>query len=174
MIQTHRPFRSPAGRAILAYKASDCQPSRSTATPRSPTDDRLGPDSGGSVDCGGVLVAPTRSGSIRAQAKQRTCGHVRQFPMCRGPFSRDACDAVKRISAKRFLPAEAPGIPMPRCDAARCTCRYAHHPDRRQDDRRHPFAQQASQPPPTVRGERRKNRNRRKSAKTAFRPKVAR
>lgn len=86
----------------------------------------------------------------------------------------DACDAVKRIGTRRFLPGEAPGIPMPGCDAARCTCRYAHHLDRRHDDRRHPFAQQASEPPPAVGGERRTKKDRRKFASTAFRPKVAR
>jgi hypothetical protein len=86
----------------------------------------------------------------------------------------DACDAVKRIGAKRFLPGEAPGIPVPGCDAARCTCRYAHHEDRRHDDRRHPFAQQASEPPSSAGGERRTKKDRRKSAKTAIRPKVGR
>ena len=68
-------------------------------------------------------------------------------------FPGDACDAVKRISAKRFLPGEAPGIPVPGCDAAQCSCRYVRHEDRRDDDRRHPFAQQASQPPPAAGGE---------------------
>ena len=86
----------------------------------------------------------------------------------------NACDAVKRIGAKRFLPAEAPGIPVPGCDRASCSCRYAHHEDRRDDERRHPFAQMASQPPSSAGGERRTRKDRRKSAKTAFRPKAAR
>jgi hypothetical protein len=86
----------------------------------------------------------------------------------------DACDAVKRIGAKRFLPGEAPGLPVPGCDRSHCNCRYAHHGDRRDDDRRHPFAQHASLPPSSAGGERRTKKDRRKSAKTEFRPKVGR
>jgi hypothetical protein len=89
-------------------------------------------------------------------------------------YRRDACDAVKRLGAKRFLPDEAPGIPVPGCDAAQCSCRYVHHDDRRHDDRRHPFAQQASLPPPAAGGERRTRKDRRKSAKPALSPKVGR
>lgn len=89
-------------------------------------------------------------------------------------YRRDACDAVKRIGAKRFLPGEAPGIPMPGCDAGRCTCRYVHHEDRRHSDRRNPVAQWANQPPASARGERRSKRDRRKLAKTPSRPKIGR
>lgn len=44
-----------------------------------------------------------------------------------------ACDAATGVAGKRFLVAsgEAPMIPMPGCDAARCTCRYTHFDDRR-------------------------------------------
>jgi hypothetical protein len=86
----------------------------------------------------------------------------------------DACDAVKRFGAKRFLPGEAPAIPVPGCDAAQCACRYVHHDDRRDDDRRHPFAQQASQPPLSAGGERRTKKDRRRSSKPAYRPKPGR
>jgi hypothetical protein len=86
----------------------------------------------------------------------------------------DACDAVKRIGAKRFLPGEAPAIPVPGCDVAQCACRYVHHDDRRDEDRRHPFAQQASQPPLSAGGERRTKKDRRRSSKPAYRPKPGR
>jgi hypothetical protein len=89
-------------------------------------------------------------------------------------YRRDSCDAVKRIGAKRFLPSEAPGIPVLGCDAERCSCRYVHHEDRRHSDRRNPVAQWANQPPASAEGERRSKRDRRKPAKTPIRPKMGR
>jgi hypothetical protein len=86
-------------------------------------------------------------------------------------YRSDACDAVKRIRAGRFLPGDAPEIPVPGCDAAKCSCRYAHHEDRRQGDRRNRVAYQ---PPAAAGGERRTKRDRRKPAKTPFRPKTGR
>lgn len=86
-------------------------------------------------------------------------------------FRRDACDAVKRIGAMRFLPAEAPEIPVPGCDAAKCSCRFVHHEDRRHSDRRNPVAYQ---PPASAGGDRRTKRDRRMAAKTPFRPKTGR
>jgi hypothetical protein len=88
-------------------------------------------------------------------------------------FRRDACDAAKRVGTKRFLPGEAPAIPMPGCDATRCTCRYVHHEDRRHSDRRNPF-QYASLPPASEGGDRRTKRDRRRPAKTPFSPKIGR
>jgi hypothetical protein len=85
-------------------------------------------------------------------------------------YRSDACDAVKRMSEKRFLPGEAPDVPVPGCDAAKCSCRYVHHEDRRHTDRRNPVAYH----PPASAGDRRTKRDRRKPAKTPFRPKIGR
>jgi len=52
---------------------------------------------------------------------------------------RDACESVKKLRHKRFLPAEAPSLPLPGCDAVRCHCRYAHFDDRRQEARPSPM-----------------------------------
>ena len=46
------------------------------------------------------------------------------------------CAAAREFEGKRFLAAEAPRLPLPGCTAATCTCRYAHHEDRRQGPRR--------------------------------------
>jgi hypothetical protein len=70
-------------------------------------------------------------------------------PMARNPYRATSillgeapCDAVKANANKRFLDADriTPTLPLPDCDAANCTCKYAHHEDRRetQEDRRHP------------------------------------
>lgn len=48
-----------------------------------------------------------------------------------------ACEAVQELVGKRFLPDEAPAMPLPACDEARCRCAYSHHGDRRdREDRR--------------------------------------
>jgi len=54
-----------------------------------------------------------------------------------------ACEAAIAIGEKRFLAAaqEIPQLPLPGCRQPRCTCRYAHHADRRdttEGDRRGP------------------------------------
>jgi hypothetical protein len=85
---------------------------------------------------------------------------------------RDACDAVKRIGGMRFLAGEAPEIPLPGCDTAKCFCRYVHHADRRNSDRRNPYPLQASAPPAS--GDRRTKRDRRRPAKPPFGPKSGR
>jgi hypothetical protein len=47
-----------------------------------------------------------------------------------------ACAAAHRFTGRRFLSAHAPRLPLPTCDAPRCTCRYKHHKDRRAGPRR--------------------------------------
>jgi hypothetical protein len=87
-------------------------------------------------------------------------------------YQAGACDAVKQLGEKRFLSAEAPPLPVPGCDAPKCSCRYVHHDDRRQEDRRHPLG---SVPPSLVASERRsKATDRRKSSKRPFKPRIGR
>ena len=45
---------------------------------------------------------------------------------CVGP-----CSAVRELREKRFLERQAPSLPLPGCNEARCTCIYEHHKDRR-------------------------------------------
>ena len=63
-----------------------------------------------------------------------------------GPRS---CEAVRAAAGRRYLPGEAPPLPLAECDcAARCECRYRHHEDRRARARRAddgPFAPPAVQ-----------------------------
>lgn len=49
-----------------------------------------------------------------------------------------ACRAAQLVANKRFLPNEAPALPLRECDVSYCGCRYEHYQDRRaHDDRRH-------------------------------------
>lgn len=51
-----------------------------------------------------------------------------------------ACKAARNLEGQRFLSGSAPRIPLPDCDASDCSCRFAHHADRRgSDDRRTPY-----------------------------------
>ena len=54
-------------------------------------------------------------------------------------MSYDACEEALKLHGKRFLPTEAPNFPLPGCDQ-NCSCKYKHHSDRRQDDRRDSFS----------------------------------
>jgi hypothetical protein len=55
-------------------------------------------------------------------------------------YRKDACATVIALDGKRFLSKEAPPLPLAGCDAAACRCKYVHHPDRREDERRTPQA----------------------------------
>jgi len=47
------------------------------------------------------------------------------------------CAEAKKLEGVRFLSKEAPALPFKNCDSEQCRCRYQHHSDRRQGDRRH-------------------------------------
>jgi hypothetical protein len=46
------------------------------------------------------------------------------------------CLAAKQVAKKRWLSANAPRLPLDRCDQRTCECRYQHHSDRRGTPRR--------------------------------------
>lgn len=49
----------------------------------------------------------------------------------------EACRAAWDQQAVRYLASDAPALPLAGCDVEKCTCRYAHHEDRRAaEDRR--------------------------------------
>ena len=51
----------------------------------------------------------------------------------------DSCDVANELRGKRLLSNEVGSFPLEGCDKAECSCRYAHHEDRRdEDDRRIP------------------------------------
>ena len=83
-----------------------------------------------------------------------------------------ACKAAHQLGHVRYLSSAAPGLPVAGCTEQQCACRYIHHEDRRQDDRRNPYGQWANLPPAMV-GERRSRTDRRTSQEGAFRPSIA-
>lgn len=44
------------------------------------------------------------------------------------------CNAASTLANKRFLPQDAPSLPLETCDNPDCRCRYIHHEDRRAND----------------------------------------
>jgi hypothetical protein len=49
---------------------------------------------------------------------------------------RYACGSVLQLQGVRFLSSDAPRLPLTGCNADKCNCRYQHHEDRREVDRR--------------------------------------
>jgi hypothetical protein len=47
-----------------------------------------------------------------------------------------ACAAAHACKGKRFLSDDAPRLPLEKCDATRCECKYRHFADRRGPPRR--------------------------------------
>lgn len=55
-------------------------------------------------------------------------------------FEPNACNAAKAMAGRRFLASAPPKLPLPECDSLKCSCRFAHHDDRRSgQERRSPF-----------------------------------
>ena len=77
-----------------------------------------------------------------------------------------ACQAVQALAGQRFLPAEAPAMPLAACDQQKCQCAFTHHRDRRdQDDRRSGWGTFGGFAPTLAEGNRRgKSRDRRSRA----------
>lgn len=84
-----------------------------------------------------------------------------------------ACAAAEQLGQTRFLPDEAPSLPLPGCNAPKCTCSFVHYDDRRDDERRNTYGEWASIPPDDE-GERRARGERRKSQESAIKPKMGR
>ncbi len=73
-----------------------------------------------------------------------------------------SCSEARKLREERFLPAEAPPIPLPGCTAAECGCVYVHHDDRRHQARRDAHLHKAFEMD-EGKLERRKSRGRRKA-----------
>ena len=116
---------------------------------------------------------------LRHTARQKTClsapAATRDAPsryhcveVCPGVH---ACKAARQLGHVRYLSSEAPGLPVSGCTEPQCACRYIHHPDRRQDDRRDPYGEWANVLPVMV-GERRSRTERRTSRESVLRPSI--
>lgn len=77
-----------------------------------------------------------------------------------------ACAAARDLVGQRFLPEEAPAMPLAACDQQKCVCAYSHHASRRDaEDRRSGWGGFGGFTPTVPGGNRRgKGRERRLSA----------
>jgi hypothetical protein len=71
----------------------------------------------------------------------------------------NACAAAQACKGKRFLSDDAPWLPLEKCDATRCECRYRHFADRRGPPRRK--EEKGAAPKPREQGNLRRSRGRR-------------
>jgi hypothetical protein len=74
-----------------------------------------------------------------------------------------SCEVARAMSGRRFLPGQAPHLPLSGCTAARCACKYVHFDDRRAGDRRSDLGQQVRKFHSLDWAERRSSRGRRKT-----------
>ena len=56
--------------------------------------------------------------------------------VCITPGLESCCKQAQSLQKRRFLMRDAPPLPLPTCDAAKCECRYEKFPDRRVGPRR--------------------------------------
>lgn len=77
--------------------------------------------------------------SSKASSKAASKNTISPYHCVELKIPYDACEQVLELHGKRFLSAEAPQLPLPGCDQ-NCSCRFKHHDDRRQDDRRDSFS----------------------------------
>ena len=82
------------------------------------------------------------SGQQAASEAKKTSSVQNANPPPKNPYraisivSREnSCAAVKAVGAKRFLVegGDVPQLPLSDCDVVKCSCKYAHHEDRRDD-----------------------------------------
>ena len=82
-----------------------------------------------------------KSSAAESEAVRLSTANISAYHAVSIKFSESACGAAKAIAGHRFLSTQAPGLPLPDCDAANCNCHFAHHKDRRaRKGRRSPFA----------------------------------
>ena len=94
---------------------------------------------------------------IAAAPLQRTRPTFHCVEVCAGE---PACQSAGQLGNVRYLSGQAPGLPLAGCDAQVCACRYIHHDDRREDDRRNSYGHWSTMPT-ELKGERRARRDRR-------------
>lgn len=86
-----------------------------------------------------IWVLQARAAKARAEQKKQPRKKANPYKAVSIVSQKGRCHAVVTIGRKRFLAAEAPPLPLPSCDAAKCECRYRYHEDRRSGiDRRGP------------------------------------
>jgi hypothetical protein len=76
---------------------------------------------------------------LQGKLAQRESNNAPSFRAVTILPARPSCKLVKHYMGKRYLTAEAPHLPLAGCHVQPCRCRYAHHEDRRVEDRRNPF-----------------------------------
>lgn len=80
-----------------------------------------------------------KAGQSEAKAKVALKKKSNPYHCVELKLAHDACEEAQKLRGERFLSAEAPMVPLSGCDQ-NCRCKFRHHNDRRQDDRRDSFS----------------------------------
>ena len=94
-----------------------------------------------------IRASQSESGNASPPRPTQRKKRVRQVPAEDAAFKAveikpgiNACEAALAMQGERFLSRDAPLTPLQDCTAEKCTCKYVHYRDRRQDfDRRDPL-----------------------------------
>jgi hypothetical protein len=113
-----------------------------------------------------VFVKVVKGKSASAAPSKTTPGRANTSPwravsIVGGTY---ACKAARGVSHLRYLCGKAPSLPLASCDSRACNCRYEHHGDRRDDNRRNTAFRSTLETWRTE--ERRKTRGRRRDDRT--------
>ena len=87
---------------------------------------------------GTVISLYLRKQSLRRQRQRAAVDSVPDGPYhaVSVVYRIDACASVRRYRGRRFLPTDAPRLPLPDCSQLNCRCYYTHYGDRRLGDER--------------------------------------
>jgi hypothetical protein len=86
-----------------------------------------------------MAIWSSRSNKKNSQSKAATNKTISPYHCVELKAPYDACEQVLKLHGMRFLSAEAPVLPLTGCDQT-CMCKFKHHNDRRQDERRDAFS----------------------------------
>lgn len=96
--------------------------------------------SGGFVAGGAFWWMASRRAVARAESESSRSRSLHPYRCVAIKHGVKSCAAAGDLEGRRFLPDEAPLLPLPNCASGTCRCSYARFDDRRDDERRHSHA----------------------------------
>jgi hypothetical protein len=90
----------------------------------------------------GLLGGPEIDSAAAKKASrppQRKEARLARYQSVSVVYASKCCAAVKSLAGRRFLPSDAPSLPLAACSLSdQCKCRFQKHVDRRDYERRLP------------------------------------
>jgi hypothetical protein len=87
-----------------------------------------------SVSSGSGRTIPKKAAAKRKARAKKSAAAIQQQSAYHSIGCVGDCRWLEPYKGKRYLPDEAPPLPVPECTSSNCKCRYVHYDDRREDD----------------------------------------